>query len=55
MRPLQLPKLAVCWAAVGFLMMGFGLICLLIAERRKKQSTKKQFFASLIAGESRDH
>jgi hypothetical protein len=25
------------WAAVGFLMMGFGLICLLVAERRKKQ------------------
>jgi hypothetical protein len=47
--------LAVCWAAVGFLMMGFGLICLLIAERRKKQSTKKQSFARLIAGESRDH
>jgi hypothetical protein len=47
--------LAVRWAAVGFLMMGFGLICLLIAERRKKQSTKKQSFARLIAGESRDH
>ena len=25
--------LAVVWAAIGFLMMGFGLICLLIAER----------------------
>jgi hypothetical protein len=34
---------------------GFGLICLLIAERRKRQSTKKQSFARLIAGESRDH
>jgi hypothetical protein len=28
----------IIWAAVGFLMMGFGLICLLIAERRKKPS-----------------
>jgi hypothetical protein len=31
--------ISIVWAAVGFLMMGFGLICLLIAERRKKQST----------------
>ena len=30
---------SIVWAAVGFLMMGFGLICLLIAERRKKRST----------------
>jgi hypothetical protein len=30
--------ISIIWAAVGFLMMGFGLICLLIAER-KKQST----------------
>jgi hypothetical protein len=29
--------ISIVWAAVGFLMMGFGLICLLIAERRKKQ------------------
>jgi len=29
---------SIVWAAVGFLMMGFGLICLLIAERRKKPS-----------------
>jgi hypothetical protein len=41
--------LAVCWAAVGFLMMGFGLIRLLIAERRKKQSTKKQSRAATIS------
>jgi hypothetical protein len=47
--------LADCWAAAGFLMMGFGLICLLIAERRKRQSTKMQSFARLVAGESRDH
>ena len=26
---------SIIWAAVGFLMMGFGLICLLIVERRK--------------------
>ena len=30
--------ISIVWAAVGFLMMGFGLICLLIAERRKKRS-----------------
>ena len=24
---------SIAWAALGFLMMGFGLICLLIAER----------------------
>jgi hypothetical protein len=29
--------ISIAWAAVGFLMMGFGLICLLIAESRKKQ------------------
>jgi hypothetical protein len=28
--------ISIAWAAVGFLMMGFGLICLLMAERRKK-------------------
>jgi hypothetical protein len=32
--------ITIVWAAIGFLMMGFGLICLLIAERRKKQSTR---------------
>jgi hypothetical protein len=31
--------ISIIWAAVGFLMMGFGLICLLVAERRKKHST----------------
>lgn len=31
--------ISVVWATVGFPMMGFGLICLLIDERRKKQST----------------
>lgn len=30
--------ISVVWATVGFPMMGFGLICLLIDERRKKQS-----------------
>ena len=30
--------ISIVWAAVGFLMMGFGLICLLMAERRKKLS-----------------
>jgi hypothetical protein len=30
----------VIWAAVGFLMMGFGLICLLVAERSRKRSAK---------------
>lgn len=28
---------SIVWAAIGFLMMGFGLICLLIAERRNKR------------------
>jgi len=31
--------ISIIWAAVGFLIMGLGLICLLIAERRKKPST----------------
>jgi hypothetical protein len=31
--------ISIVWAAVGVLMIGLGLICLLIAERRKKQST----------------
>jgi hypothetical protein len=30
---------SIVWAAVGFLMMGFGLICLLIAEQRTRRST----------------
>ena len=30
--------ISIVWAAVGFLMMGLGLICLLTAERRKKPS-----------------
>src|SRR5438132_10104350 len=29
---------SIVWAAVGLGMIGFGLVCLLIAERRKKQS-----------------
>jgi hypothetical protein len=29
---------SIVWATVGFLLTGFGLICLLIAERRKKRS-----------------
>jgi hypothetical protein len=28
---------SIVWAAPGFLMMGFGLICLLVAERRQKR------------------
>jgi len=31
--------ISIVWAAAGFLMMGLGLICLLMAERRKKPST----------------
>lgn len=31
--------ISIVWAAVGFLMMALGLICLLTAERRKKPST----------------
>jgi hypothetical protein len=31
--------ISVTWAAIGFFAMGFGLICLLIAEERKKAST----------------
>jgi hypothetical protein len=31
--------ISIVWAAVGFPMMGLGLICLLIDERRKKRST----------------
>jgi hypothetical protein len=30
--------LSIAWAAIGFLAMGFGLICVLIAEERKKSS-----------------
>jgi hypothetical protein len=29
---------SIVWAALGFLMMGFGLICLLIAERNRKSA-----------------
>jgi hypothetical protein len=29
---------SIVWAAIGFLMMGFGLICLLIAENRRKRA-----------------
>jgi hypothetical protein len=31
---------SIVWAALGFLMMGFGLICLLIAERNRKRASK---------------
>jgi hypothetical protein len=31
---------SIVWAALGFLMMGFGLICLLRAERRSKRLSK---------------
>ena len=29
---------SIVWAALGFLMMGFGLICLLIAERNQQSA-----------------
>ncbi len=29
---------SIVWAALGFLMMGFGLICLLVAERSRKRA-----------------
>jgi hypothetical protein len=32
---------SIVWAALGFLMMGFGLICLLIAERNRKRAAKR--------------
>ncbi|MEO6842215.1 MAG: hypothetical protein ABI192_15810 [Bradyrhizobium sp.] len=31
---------SIVWAALGFLMMGFGLICLLIAERNRKRAPR---------------
>src|SRR5665213_4127150 len=31
---------SIVWAALGFLMMGFCLICLLIAERNRKRAPK---------------
>jgi hypothetical protein len=31
---------SIVWAALGFLVMGFGLICLLIAERSRKRAPK---------------
>jgi hypothetical protein len=31
---------SIVWAAIGFLMMGFGLICLLVAERKNKRSSE---------------
>jgi hypothetical protein len=31
---------SIVWAALGFLMMGFGLICLLIAERNRQRAPK---------------
>src|SRR5438445_11397547 len=30
---------SIVWATIGFLMMGLGLICLLIAEKRTKRAT----------------
>ena len=36
--------LSIVWAAIGFLMMGFGLICLLIAERRGKRPPEPDEF-----------
>lgn len=40
---------SIAWAALGFLMMGLGLICLLIAERRK---TRTAGFAALESDET---
>jgi hypothetical protein len=34
---------SIAWAAIGFFMMGFGLICLLIAERKNKRSSDANF------------
>ena len=34
---------SIAWAAIGFFMMGFGLICLLIAERKNKRSSVANF------------
>ena len=34
---------SIVWAALGFLMMGFGLICLLIAERNRKRARPQRF------------
>jgi hypothetical protein len=32
---------SIVWAAIGFLMMGFGLICLLVAERKNLRSSDR--------------
>lgn len=36
----SLLTLTIVWAAVGFLMMGFGLICGLVAERRERRHVR---------------
>jgi hypothetical protein len=46
--------ISIAWAAVGFLMMGFGLICLLVAERRKKRSTAPPALLSKVADRRRE-
>ena len=39
---------SIVWAALGFLMMGFGLICLLIAERNRKRAPEPRRFGSCV-------
>ena len=46
--------ISIVWAAVGFLMMGLGLICLLMAERRKKPSTASPGPLADAAGRRRE-
>jgi hypothetical protein len=42
--------ISIVWAAFGFLMMGLGLICLLMAERRKKPLTASRGAPAEAAG-----
>jgi hypothetical protein len=46
--------ISIIWAAVGFLMMGLGLICLLMVERRKKPSTASSGPLADAAGRPRE-
>jgi hypothetical protein len=46
--------ISIVWAAVGFLMMGLGLICLLMAERRKKPSMASSGPLADAAGRPRE-
>jgi hypothetical protein len=46
--------ISIVWAAVGFLMMALGLICLLMAERRKKPSMASSGPLADAAGRRRE-